>query len=93
LFRDDLLLGVGPLVRHVHLVDGHGGHGGNGGYGGGGLGGSSIGIAHFNGQLPSAHNTSITTGEPGKGGLGGNEAVPDSTGDDGTRADTLGFPQ
>ena len=70
-----------------------GGAGGNGGHGGGGLGGPSIGITHLTGQLPVAHSVTITTGMPGKGGPGGNQAVDGSAGEEGLRGDTLGFPQ
>ena len=74
-----------------------GGDGGNGrpgqGGGGGGLGGASIGVAHLSGQLPGGHDVAIKTGMPGKGGPGGNEAVTGSAGEDGTKGDTLSFPQ
>ena len=78
---------------HVGCDGGNGGSGGNGGYGGGGLGGASIGVAHLSGQLPGGHDVPIKTGMPGKGGPGGNEAVTGSAGEDGTKGDTLGFPQ
>ncbi|MCC6553995.1 MAG: hypothetical protein IT372_13375 [Polyangiaceae bacterium] len=72
---------------------GNGGKGGNGAYGGGGLGGPSIGIAHLMGSLIGGESVSITTGQPGKGGPGGNDAVPGSAGEDAVEASTLEFPQ
>jgi hypothetical protein len=64
---------------------GKGGQGGSGGYSGGGLGGS-LGVAHLLGQLPGGHDVTITTGMPGKGGPGGNQYVPNSASEDGTKA-------
>lgn len=72
---------------------GWGGMGGDGGYGGGGLGGPSIGIAYLVGQVVAGHDVAITTGDPGLGGLGGNQAVPGSAGEPGVSAASLDFPQ
>ena len=80
-------------ASHPGCAGGWGGVGGSGGYGGGGLGGPSIGIAHLAGLFPAGHDIAIKTGMPGKGGLGGNQAVTGSAGEDGTTGDTLGFPQ
>jgi hypothetical protein len=78
---------------HVGCNGGDGGSGGNGGYGGGGLGGPSLGVAHLFGQPPALHDSTIKTSVPGKGGLGGNQYVSDSAGEDGVKADTLAIPQ
>ncbi|MCC6557405.1 MAG: hypothetical protein IT372_31025 [Polyangiaceae bacterium] len=72
---------------------GWGGTGGNGGYGGGGLGGPSLGVAHLVGLPAALHDSTITTGMPGKGGPGGNQSIPGSNGEDGIRGDTLALPQ
>lgn len=72
---------------------GAGGHGGNGGHGGGGLGGPSIGIAHLFGSPVTQEGVTIEIGKPGQGGLGGNPAVPDSTGAEGSAGVVVPFPQ
>ncbi|MCC6551893.1 MAG: hypothetical protein IT372_02575 [Polyangiaceae bacterium] len=78
---------------HSGCPGGWGGRGGSGGYGGGGLGGPSIGIAYLVGQVVAGHDVTITTGDPGLGGLGGNQAVPGSAGEPGVSAASLDFPQ
>ena len=90
------LPGVGGMSAggsHPGCAGGWGGVGGNGGYGGGGFGGPSLGVAHLLGQPAALHDSAVKTGMPGKGGSGGNPAVPGSAGDDGLRVDTLAFPQ
>ncbi|HSO00130.1 MAG TPA: hypothetical protein VLS89_17680 [Candidatus Nanopelagicales bacterium] len=72
---------------------GKGGRGGNGGNGAGGLGGLSVGIAHPGGVTVTQEEVVIEIGEPGRGGLGGNPAIPGSTGEDGTAAAVLSFAQ
>ena len=85
--------GVGVNASHAGCWGGVGGAGGSGGYGGGGLGGPSIGIAYLVGQVVAGHDVAITTGDPGLGGLGGNQAVPGSAGEPGVSAASLDFPQ
>jgi len=71
---------------------GMGGWGGRGGHGGGGLGGSSIGVLYSFGQAPTLEDVVIRTDAAGRGGLGGDPNVPGSAGEDGLRAEYLGFP-
>jgi len=71
---------------------GMGGWGGRGGHGGGGLGGPSVGVLYSFGQAPTLEDPVIRTDAPGKGGLGGDPNVPGSAGEDGLRAEYMGFP-
>lgn len=71
---------------------GDGGWGGRGGDGGGGLGGPSIGVLYPFGLAPALDDNLIRTDTAGKGGLGANPNVPGSAGEDGMRAEYLGFP-
>jgi hypothetical protein len=80
-------------ASHPGCWGGLGGKGGSGGYGGGGQGGASLGVAHLIGQPPALHESAIVNGMPGKGGPGGNQAVPGSAGDDGVDYDILSFPK
>jgi hypothetical protein len=84
---------MGINNSHYGCWGGPGGKGGGGGYGGGGLGGPSLGFAHLLGLPPALHESTSQTGTAGKGGPGGNQNVVGSAGEDGIKADSLGFPQ
>ncbi|AUX31261.1 hypothetical protein SOCE836_033900 [Sorangium cellulosum] len=66
---------------------GSGGHGGRGGDAGGGLGGHSLGIGSVGASVTILPRATVSPGQPGTGGLGGN-ATPEShsgQGHDGTK--------
>jgi hypothetical protein len=69
---------------------GSGGQGGAGGPGGGGAGGHSVGIAVKNGTLPTLGTTTITPGNGGMGGAGG-DTTTQTQGDPGLGCKTLDF--
>ncbi|WP_437935140.1 hypothetical protein [Sorangium sp. So ce341] len=56
---------------------GFGGHGGRGGDAGGGLGGHSLGIGSVGASVTISQNATVSPGQAGTGGLGGN-ATPES---------------
>ncbi|WP_437635555.1 hypothetical protein [Sorangium sp. So ce854] len=67
---------------------GGGGHGGRGGDAGGGLGGHSFGIASVGASVAILQNATVSPGQAGTGGLGGNTTPerPLGQGQDGTAA-------
>lgn len=71
---------------------GWGGYGGDGGHGGGGLGGPSIAVLYQDGHIPGIEGLEMTTGPAGLGGAGADPSIAYGNGEDGLRADTLGFP-
>jgi hypothetical protein len=80
--------GMGKNGSGFGCPGGQGGKGGNGGNGGGGLGGPSITVAYV-GVPPEQHESFMTKGTPGKGGLGGNPSLMGSSGDDATADELL----
>lgn len=85
--------GAGFSAAPAGCAGGWGGNGGSGGNGGGGLGGASIGLAHLSSAPVTQEGVTLRMGQPGKGGLGGNPAVPNSAGADGPAAVVLPFEQ
>jgi hypothetical protein len=69
---------------------GSGGAGGAGGAGGGGAGGHSVGIAIKGGTAPDLSHATITPGNAGMGGSGG-DMTPMTKGDGGMACKTLDF--
>ncbi|WP_438039075.1 hypothetical protein [Sorangium sp. So ce128] len=71
---------------------GDGGLGGDGGYGGPGRGGDSIGIAYLDEARLTLEGVTYTLGPPGKGGVSWDWSGEEIRGEDGTRVETLRFP-
>ncbi|WP_437607052.1 hypothetical protein WMF20_40115 [Sorangium sp. So ce834] len=72
---------------------GSGGRGGDGGYGGPGRGGDSIGIAYLDEDQLTLEGVKFELGPPGNGGISWNHDGSMVTGEDGTRIETLRFPE
>ncbi|WP_437553444.1 hypothetical protein WME97_18435 [Sorangium sp. So ce367] len=71
---------------------GNGGRGGDGGYGGPGRGGDSIGIAYLDEDQLTLEDVTYDLGPPGKGGVSWDWSGEEIHGQDGTRVETLRFP-
>ncbi|MGK3967446.1 hypothetical protein WMF38_25140 [Sorangium sp. So ce118] len=71
---------------------GEGGRGGDGGYGGPGRGGDSIGIAYLDKDQLTLEGVTYDLGPPGKGGVSWDWSGEEIRGEDGTRVETLRFP-
>ncbi|WP_437297001.1 hypothetical protein [Sorangium sp. So ce426] len=71
---------------------GEGGRGGDGGYGGPGRGGDSIGIAYLDEDQLTLEGVTYELGPPGKGGVSWDWSGEEVRGEDGTRVETLRFP-
>ncbi|WP_437899451.1 hypothetical protein [Sorangium sp. So ce124] len=72
---------------------GNGGRGGEGGYGGPGRGGDSIGIAYLDEDQLTLEGVTYELGPPGKGGVSWDWSGEEIRGEDGTRVETLRFPE
>ncbi|WP_373372319.1 hypothetical protein [Sorangium atrum] len=72
---------------------GNGGRGGDGGYGGPGRGGDSIGIAYLDEDQLTIEGVTYKLGLPGKGGVSWDWSGEEIRGEDGTRVETLRFPE
>ncbi|WP_437800066.1 hypothetical protein [Sorangium sp. So ce693] len=72
---------------------GDGGRGGDGGYGGPGRGGDSIGIATLDEDQLTLERVTYELGPPGKGGVSWDWSGEEIRGEDGTRVETLRFPE
>ncbi|WP_437708338.1 hypothetical protein [Sorangium sp. So ce448] len=72
---------------------GEGGRGGDGGYGGPGRGGDSIGIAYLDEDQLTLERVTYELGPPGKGGVSWDWSGEEIRGEDGSRVETLRFPE
>ncbi|WP_437898616.1 hypothetical protein [Sorangium sp. So ce124] len=72
---------------------GNGGLGGDGGYGGPGRGGDSIGIAYLDQDQLTLEGVTYELGPPGTGGVSWDWSGEEIRGEDGTRVETLRFPE
>ncbi|KYF97621.1 hypothetical protein BE18_13700 [Sorangium cellulosum] len=72
---------------------GSGGEGGPGGYGGPGRGGDSIGIAYLDDDQLTLEGVTYELGPPGMGGTSWDWSGETVAGQDGSKFETLRFPE